>query len=69
MSSKFVLTSEAARILSVTSDTVRVMERRGELPATRTDTGVRIFDRAAVEALAERRRVAKCPDVPEALAS
>lgn len=49
------LAAEAARILGVTTSTVRLMESRGELPATRTGDGVRIFDRADVERLAAER--------------
>jgi excisionase family DNA binding protein len=49
------LAAEAARILSVTPATVRLMESRGELRATRTASGVRIFDRADVERLAAKR--------------
>lgn len=50
-----LLTSEAARLLGVTSDAVRHMERRGLLPAVRTGSGVRLFDRATVERLATER--------------
>ena len=53
------LAAEAARILGVTPATVRLMESRGELPATRTESGVRIFDRADVERLAAERSVSK----------
>lgn len=49
------LAAEAARILGVTPATVRLMESRGELPATRTASGVRIFERADVERLAAQR--------------
>jgi len=49
------LAAEAARILGVTPATVRLMESRGELQATRTPSGVRIFDRADVEQLAAER--------------
>lgn len=49
------LAAEAARILGVTPATVRLMESRGALQATRTATGVRIFDRADVERLAAER--------------
>jgi hypothetical protein len=45
------LAADAARILGVTHATVRLMESRGELRATRTESGVRIFDRADVERL------------------
>jgi DNA-binding transcriptional MerR regulator len=50
-----VLTSEAARILDVTPAGVRAMERRGCLTAVRTASGVRLFDRGAVEQLARQR--------------
>jgi excisionase family DNA binding protein len=49
-----VLSGEAARILNVSVDTVRLWERRGRLPALKTAAGVRLFDRADVAALAER---------------
>jgi len=56
MKSDIVLTSEAAKILDVTSDTVRDMERRGVLAAVRTGkNGTRLFARSAVEQLARER--------------
>lgn len=50
-----LLTSEVARLLNVSSDTVRLWERRGQLSATRTDHGVRLFSRAQVIAFAAKR--------------
>jgi len=50
-----VMSGEAARILNVSVDTVRLWERRGRLRALKTATGVRFFNRADVTALAERR--------------
>jgi hypothetical protein len=50
-----VLTAEAAALLHVTPAAVRLMETRGDLPAMRTPSGVRLFDKAAVERLAQRR--------------
>lgn len=50
-----LLTSDAARVLGVTADAVRDMERRGVLPAVRTASGVRLFSRADVERLAADR--------------
>lgn len=50
-----ILTHEAARILAVSSDTVRRWERTGRLPAVKTSGGVRVFDRADVERLAAER--------------
>ena len=50
-----VLTAEAAKILNVTPASVRAMDRRGELIAVRTLSGVRLFDRDQVERLARER--------------
>ena len=49
--------ADAARVLGVTPAAVRQMERRGELKAaTRTESGIRLFERSTVEQLAKRRR-------------
>lgn len=61
-----LLTADAARILNVTPATVRTMETRGELPAERTERGVRLFDRATVERLARERADRRSPS-PEAV--
>jgi excisionase family DNA binding protein len=47
-----LLTSEVARILGVSSETVRIWHRHGRLVAVKTDGGVRLFDRHDVERLA-----------------
>ncbi|MCP3167832.1 helix-turn-helix domain-containing protein [Myxococcus qinghaiensis] len=47
--------SEAARILGLSPDMVRVLHRRGQLAAECTETGRRLFRRADVEALAAER--------------
>ena len=53
---KYLSTADAARILGVVPATIRLMERRGDLrAATRTEGGIRLFRRSAVEALARRR--------------
>lgn len=49
-------TSAAARLIGVAEGTIRQMERRGDLAAVRTETGTRLFERAEVERVAERRR-------------
>lgn len=49
-------TSGAARELGVAEGTVRLMERRGELPAVRLSSGMRIFRREDVERAREKRR-------------
>lgn len=53
-----VLTSEAARILDVSPETIRTWERTGRLPAVRTRKGMRLFDRRDVERLAQERALA-----------
>lgn len=56
-----VTTKTAARTLNVSEKTVRAMERRGELPAERTEGGVRLFRSEDVDRLKaerERKRVA-----------
>jgi DNA-binding transcriptional MerR regulator len=50
-----VLSAEAARILGCTPTTVRALERRGVLRAVRTPSGVRLFLRGHIEALAAER--------------
>lgn len=51
-----ILTTEAARILRVSAETVRSWERRGRLRATRIGrNGPRLFDRLEIESLARAR--------------
>jgi DNA-binding transcriptional MerR regulator len=50
-----VLTSEAARILNVSPQTVRIWERIGRLRAVKAAKGVRVFDRRDVDRLARER--------------
>jgi excisionase family DNA binding protein len=51
-----LLTSEVARILDVSAETIRLWERSGRLPARKTEKGVRLFDRRDVERLARERQ-------------
>jgi excisionase family DNA binding protein len=51
-----LLTADAAKLLDLTPDAVRRLERRGELHAQRTEGGTRLFDRADVERLARARQ-------------
>jgi DNA-binding transcriptional MerR regulator len=51
--------SDAGRILGVSVDMVRLLARGGALPFTSTISGVRLFRRADVEALARRRERGK----------
>ena len=50
-----VLTSEAARILKRSAETVRALERSGVLKAIRTAGGVRVFNLTDVKRLARER--------------
>ncbi len=51
--------NEAARILGVAAETVRLWERDGRLRATRTPNGTRVFERADVLDLQRRREAAR----------
>jgi excisionase family DNA binding protein len=50
-----ITTSCAAKILDISEGTVRALERRGELPAIRTSTNMRLFEQSDVERLARER--------------
>jgi excisionase family DNA binding protein len=54
MKREYILTAEAATLLGLTPNSVRLMARRGELPALRVGT-VRLFDRRVVQRLAQVR--------------
>ena len=54
--STLLLTSEVARSLNVSSDSIRLWERTGRLPAQRTAAGVRVFRREDVDRFACERR-------------
>jgi excisionase family DNA binding protein len=62
---QLITTTTAAKILKTSEGTVRALERRGELPATRTATGMRVFVREDVERLALERATRRA-DPPEA---
>ena len=49
-------TFDAAKILEVSPATVRLWHRLGKLPATRTQSGMRLFMRRDVELLAAQRQ-------------
>ena len=48
--------SDAGRILGVSVDMVRLLAKSGDLPCMRTTSGVRLFRRSDVVALAKRRQ-------------
>ena len=51
--------SHAARALQVAANTLRLWERQGKLPALRTTSGVRLFDRRDIDRLIAERLRAK----------
>jgi hypothetical protein len=62
-----LLVGDAARLLGVSPDRVRSLERSGALPARRTKNGVRLFSCQDVITLArtrEARRAAAAASVP-----
>lgn len=58
--SKFLTVGEAARALGISADRVRQLERSNVLPALRTETGVRLFERTVIEEFWQRREKRHC---------
>ncbi len=54
-SSDILTTGEVSRSLGISTDRVRQLERCGQLPARRTETGVRLFERTVVEEFRRKR--------------
>ena len=52
-----LLTSEAARILGVAPQTLRLWEKLGHVKALKTAAGVRLFDPRDIERLARQREL------------
>lgn len=61
--SALLLTSQAARLLAVSSETVRLWERTGQLRAVRVVGGLRLFQRVDVERLAREREALRAAAV------
>lgn len=57
-------TEEAERLLGLSPDMVRVLEREGRLSARRTTNGVRLFRLGGVERLAHERAKASAKGDP-----
>ena len=57
-------TGEAARLLGLSPDMVRILERDGRLPARRTTNGVRLFRRGDVDLLVAARSQAPNNEEP-----
>ena len=56
MAQNLIMTSDASKILDVSAERVRQLERAGDLHAIKTPKGMRLFKREEVERLAESRR-------------
>jgi len=54
-STDILTTGEVSRSLGISADRVRQLERCGQLPARRTETGVRLFERTTVEEFRRKR--------------
>lgn len=52
----FITTGDAARELGCSPALVHWLERKGQLKAVRTNSGIRLFERKHVRALAADRR-------------
>jgi excisionase family DNA binding protein len=50
-----ITVSKVAHLLQLAERTVRAMAARNELPCVRTESGMRLFDRAVVERIAAER--------------
>jgi excisionase family DNA binding protein len=53
---QLLTTTDAARLIGVASETIRLWENAGKLPATRTVSGTRLFLRSDVERIAQTYR-------------
>lgn len=52
---KKLQTKDAAKLLNITADRVRQLEREGVIRAERTESNNRLFDRSEVEKLVRER--------------
>jgi DNA-binding transcriptional MerR regulator len=60
---RLITVAHAARILETTERTVRRQAARGRLPLHgRTESGIRLFDRAEIERIAAERRARRQSD-------
>jgi excisionase family DNA binding protein len=56
MESKFLSVSEAARILNMSADWVRLQEKSGKLRAIKSGAGIRLFALEDIQKLAAERQ-------------
>jgi excisionase family DNA binding protein len=54
MQHEFITTCDAARILNVSPDTIRRWAKVGRLPAIRTASGIRLFERSVIAQLSAK---------------
>jgi DNA-binding transcriptional MerR regulator len=65
----FLTTSTSARILDTSESGVRYLERTGKLQAVRTASGIRLFERSAVEQLRDERQRLKAQHQQQTVAA
>ena len=65
ISDRFVLASEAGRLLGLSPQRIRQLVDQGRLAARRGPRGMRLIERKAVEALIEQRRQRESPKTPQ----
>ena len=53
---QLLTTTDVARLIGVLSETIRLWENTGKLPAIRTSSGIRLFTRGDVERVASAYR-------------
>ena len=58
----FLTCNDAARVVGVSPDAIRLYEKAGKLAAIRTASGVRLFRKRDVERFARMRQQAKRTD-------
>lgn len=56
MSNDYMMVTEVAQMLAVSSATIRRMEKRGDLKSFRNNYGWRVFDRKEVERYHKSRK-------------
>jgi predicted site-specific integrase-resolvase len=62
----FITVKPAARILDLSEGRVRILADRGELPVILTESGLRLFDKEAVERVAAERKARRTASRGEA---
>jgi DNA-binding transcriptional MerR regulator len=65
----WITVSKVARILDESERTVRRKAARGQLPCTRTESGIRLFDREVIERIARARAARRIAEEAKEIAA